>query len=78
MTGFNLPPGCSDSDIPGNRPEDIAWESFHERIDHDTDQIGVDVSDAYFIWEAGLEVYKRACAYAQERLKQLRYTQEDE
>ena len=28
MTGFNLPPGCSVSDIPGNRPEDIAYEAF--------------------------------------------------
>jgi hypothetical protein len=26
MTGFNLPPGCSVSDIPGNRPEDIEYE----------------------------------------------------
>jgi len=28
MTGFNLPPGCSVNDIPGNRPEDIAEEAF--------------------------------------------------
>ena len=28
MTGFNLPPGCSVSDIPGNRPEDEAYEHF--------------------------------------------------
>jgi hypothetical protein len=26
MTGFNLPPGCSVTDIPGNRPQDEAWE----------------------------------------------------
>lgn len=24
--GWDLPPGCSTSDIPGNRPEDEAWE----------------------------------------------------
>lgn len=30
MSNFNLPPGCSSSDIPGNRPEDIAWEEFLE------------------------------------------------
>ena len=24
--GWDLPPGCSVSDIPGNRPEDEAWE----------------------------------------------------
>lgn len=27
----NLPPGVSDSDIPGNRPEDIAAEDFAEQ-----------------------------------------------
>lgn len=26
MTGFNLPPGCKVSDLPGNRPEDEAFE----------------------------------------------------
>jgi hypothetical protein len=29
----NLPPGVSVSDIPGNRPEDLEWEEFHEWID---------------------------------------------
>lgn len=28
MTGYNLPPGCNESDLPGNRPEDIAWEAY--------------------------------------------------
>jgi hypothetical protein len=30
MTGWNLPPGCNESDIPGNRPEDIALDRFYE------------------------------------------------
>lgn len=33
----NLPPGMRDSDIPGNRPIDIAWnsymEAFYQRLD---------------------------------------------
>ena len=29
----NLPPGVTDADIPGNRPEDREWEEFHEWID---------------------------------------------
>ena len=37
MTGFNLPPGCNVSDIPGNRPEDLAdeawWDALGKRID---------------------------------------------
>jgi hypothetical protein len=32
MTGFNLPPGCNVSDIPGNRPEDLADEEFWEAL----------------------------------------------
>ena len=31
MAGFNLPPGCSVSDIPGNTPEDTAFESYLKR-----------------------------------------------
>ena len=26
----DLPPGCSPSDIPGNRPEDVAAEELYE------------------------------------------------
>jgi hypothetical protein len=32
MAGFNLPPGCSDRDIPGNRPEDIVAERIYDSI----------------------------------------------
>lgn len=32
MTGFNMPPGCSPSDIPGNRPEDLAEEARRDHI----------------------------------------------
>ena len=31
--GWDLPPGCRVSDIPGNRPEDIAYETMCEEID---------------------------------------------
>ena len=27
----NLPPGVTDNMIPGDRPEDIAWEEFYEK-----------------------------------------------
>ena len=30
--GWDLPPGCSVSDIPGNRPEDAEWESIEENF----------------------------------------------
>jgi hypothetical protein len=32
MTGWNLPPGCNVSDLPGNRPEDLARDAFVERL----------------------------------------------
>lgn len=30
--GWDLPPGCSINDIPGNRPEDIALEDAEQKI----------------------------------------------
>lgn len=33
MGGFNLPPGCSVSDIPGNRPEELEAEAFADMVD---------------------------------------------
>jgi len=30
MGNWNLPPGCSDADIPGNRPIDQEWEKLIE------------------------------------------------
>ena len=35
MTGWNLPPGVNVSDIPGNRPEDIARDNAFDRADAD-------------------------------------------
>lgn len=32
MGGWNLPPGVSVSDIPGNRPEDEEWERLWDRL----------------------------------------------
>lgn len=35
MTGWNLPPGVNVNDIPGNRPEDEAYEVFWEKLDEE-------------------------------------------
>ena len=32
MPGWNMPPGCSPSDIPGNRPEDFEYEALCDKI----------------------------------------------
>jgi hypothetical protein len=33
MTGWNMPPGCSEGDIPGNRPWDIEIEKLFDELD---------------------------------------------
>ena len=32
MTGFNLPPGCNVSDLPGNTKENMEAEAAYEKI----------------------------------------------
>ena len=32
MSGWNLPPGCSVSDLPGNRPSDARAEAIYDAI----------------------------------------------
>ena len=32
MTGWNLPPGVNECDIPGNRPIDVLWENEAEKF----------------------------------------------
>ena len=48
MTGFNLPPGCSVRDIPGNRPEDDAAEAAYDQLYTELEEQGFDVSDEEF------------------------------
>jgi len=45
MSGYNLPPGCSESDIPGNRPEDMEWDGFWEWAEANLGAL--EVGDAY-------------------------------
>ena len=40
----NLPPGVTEDMLPGNRPEDIDWDNFHEWID--------EIAGVYGIWNA--------------------------
>ena len=41
----NLPPGVSESMIPGNRPEDAAWDKFYEWLDEYTDQNRISIEE---------------------------------
>ena len=42
MTSFNLPPGCSVNDIPGNRPEDAEDEAFWAAL---AERMSLDIPD---------------------------------
>jgi len=44
MAGWNLPPGCSVRDIPGNRIEDEAWEKLCGELD----ELNLGLSDEKF------------------------------
>lgn len=41
----NLPPGCSESDLPSNRPEDVAWGKYLEEVLDTLAVLGLDVSE---------------------------------
>ena len=45
MSGFNMPPGVSPSDIPGNRPEDEAFDLLCALASH----IVAMADDAYLV-----------------------------
>lgn len=54
---YNLPPGVRECDLPGNRPEDVGWEQFHQRVDDDTVERGMSPEEATIVWQAALRVY---------------------
>lgn len=55
----NLPPGVTDSMIPGNTPEDVAWEQLHEMIDDDCANGELSDMDAHVAWKLGFAAYER-------------------
>lgn len=63
MSGFNLPPGCNVSDIPGNRPGDDAWDGFYDMLDDDAKQFALTDVDAMMVWKIGLKAYFAAKEY---------------
>lgn len=41
MTGWNLPPGCSVRDLPGNSAEDEAMEAFYDAFYEQAEKCGL-------------------------------------
>lgn len=58
-SGWNLPPGCFERDLPGNRHEDDAWEYWLENIMNDEDEMSEDEMQAAF--EKWLEDANEPC-----------------
>lgn len=56
MSGFNLPPGVSLSDVD---PSDT-WEKLFEVIQDDCDKAGMADLDCLVAWRIGLAAWKRA------------------
>jgi len=55
----NLPPGITENMLPGNRPEDEAWDNLHIEIDNDADSKGFGPWDALEIWHMGIEQWQK-------------------
>lgn len=52
--GWNLPPGVKTSDIPGNRPEDVAFERMVEELMDVLEEEHGTVTNALIdLWEEG-------------------------
>src|SRR3990167_5761088 len=55
----NLPPGVTDSMLPGNRPEDIAWDNFYEMLSDEAGDHLMSSEDCFVAWKLGLASYLR-------------------
>ncbi len=51
----NLPPGVTESMIPGNRPEDMEWERFWDWANDQFIDAGITVEQAYEVINNGLK-----------------------
>jgi len=65
MTGYNLPPGVSVRDLPGNRPEDEAGEARYDAI-YERLQPLIGERDDKVVWQVIEELDKLlAAAYGE-------------
>lgn len=67
MTGFNLPPGCRVSDLPGHSPHDLAYTAGAEAFDGGRDDDANPHRPESPLWGAWLDGYQTAAAEGPER-----------
>ena len=51
----NLPPGVTESMIPGNRPEDAAWDAVWEDITGEAIDANLSADDVRRVWDLGIK-----------------------
>jgi len=57
--GYNLPPGVTESMLPGNTPEDRAWDELIDQMFIDVAEMAITPWDAMKIWKMGVEIWKK-------------------
>jgi hypothetical protein len=68
--GFNLPPGCNVSDLPGNTSEDMEWEILNDWL---VDSMLTPIEIKQAIFKGNRKGYLKAQKELKERiLKRLR------
>ncbi len=65
-SGYNMPPGCYEWMIPGNRPQDAAWETFCESIPTECPECGQSTEGDPKDWKnhgfaPHVRIYEDAC-----------------
>jgi len=55
----NLSPGVTENMLPGNTPEDWAWDELYDQIGNDADDLVITPWEAMKIWKMGVEVWKK-------------------
>lgn len=78
MSGFNMPPGVSPNDIPGNEPDDGDMEAAIDKIVDDSEEQRMCAEDVEFVWALGLHAWKEFRKYEDWRVRSLQDESVDE
>jgi hypothetical protein len=69
----NLPPGVTESMIPGNRPEDTAWDNTIDAITDLSAEYGYTAKETLLAFKIGAS----ALTHTKAKLRELEYLQEE-
>jgi len=70
MTGFNLPPGCNVSDLPGNSPEDEKFDYATEWLIDEMMKAGIDYREFKLFFETGKVAVMESRKVTEEHLQE--------